>query len=54
MHEEEIKDCLNLMLESIELIEMRFQKIGSPEDFVNTAEGVTFLDAISREVASNR
>ena len=33
MHEEEIKDCLNLMLESIDLIEMRFQKIGSPDDF---------------------
>ena len=47
MHEEEIKDCLNLMLESIDLIEMRFQKIGSPDDFVLTSEGVTLLDAIS-------
>ena len=47
MHEEEIVDCLNLILESIKLIEFRFLKIRSPEDFVLSAEGVTILDAIS-------
>ena len=47
MHEEEIAECLNLMLESIKLIEFRFLKIRSPEDFVLSTEGVTVLDAIS-------
>lgn len=47
MHKEEIADCLNMMLESIKLIEIRFLKIRSPNDFVISAEGVTLLDAIS-------
>ncbi len=46
MHEQEIADCLDLMLESIELIESRFQKIASQEEFVQSAEGITLLDAI--------
>ena len=46
MHEEEIADCLCLMLESIKLIESRFQQIGSPGEFVQSSEGTTLLDAI--------
>jgi uncharacterized protein with HEPN domain len=47
MHEEEIADCLALMLDSIKLIERRFQKVGSPAEFVQSSDGVTLLDAIS-------
>ena len=47
MHEEEISDCLDLMLDSIKLIESRFQKVGSPGAFVQSSEGVTLLDAIA-------
>ena len=46
MHEAEIADCLALMLESIKLIESRFQQIGSPAEFVQSSEGTTLLDAI--------
>ena len=47
MHEDEIVDILDLMLESIKLIQERFSRIEVPDDFVSTSEGVTFLDAIS-------
>jgi uncharacterized protein with HEPN domain len=47
MHEEEIADCLALMLDSIKLIESRFQKVGSPGEFVQSSEGITLLDAIA-------
>lgn len=47
MHEEEIADYLDLMLESIELIESRFLKIGLPDEFVQSPNGITYLDAIS-------
>jgi uncharacterized protein with HEPN domain len=47
MHEEEITDYLEFMLESIELIESRFLKIAVPDDFVDSSNGSTFLDAIS-------
>ena len=39
MHEEEIAECLDLMLESGKLVENRFLKIRSPEDFVLSTEG---------------
>jgi len=47
MSEEEIVDILDLLLESIILVQERFSKITESEDFVSTWEGVTFLDAIS-------
>ncbi len=47
MLEEELFDYLELMLHSIELIESRFQKIRIPDDFVESSDGITFLDAIS-------
>jgi uncharacterized protein with HEPN domain len=47
MPEDEIADILDLMLESIRLIQERFRRIRVPDDFVSTPEGVTFLDAIS-------
>jgi len=47
MHEEEITDYLDLMLDSIKLIEIRFQKIHQPSEFVRSGDGITLLDAIS-------
>ena len=47
MSEEEIVDILDLLLESIILVQGRFSKIAESEDFVSTSDGVTFLDAIS-------
>jgi len=47
MHEDEILDHLDLMLESIELIEKRFSGLRLPEDFVDSLDGVTLLDAVS-------
>lgn len=47
MHEEELIDYLDLMLESVELIDKRFSRILSAEDFVLTPDGVTILDAVS-------
>ena len=51
MHEEEIAECLNLMLESIKLIEFRFLKIRSPEDFVLSTEGVTLAPSRFDKIA---
>ncbi len=47
MSEDEIINILDLILESISLVEVRFTKISESEDFVSTSEGVTLLDAIS-------
>ena len=47
MSEDEILDILDLMIEAISLVEVRFAKIGESEDFVSTPDGVTLLDAIS-------
>ena len=47
MHEEEITDYLDMMLDSIKLIEIRFQKIHQPSEFVRSGDGITLLDAIS-------
>ena len=47
MHEEEIADYLDLMLESIKLIENRFLKIQLADEFVQSGDGITLLDSIS-------
>jgi uncharacterized protein with HEPN domain len=47
MHENQIIDYLEIMLESIELIEERFSRIRASEDFVNSPDGVTILDSVS-------
>jgi uncharacterized protein with HEPN domain len=47
MHEEEIAEYLDLMIESIALIESRFLNIGFPDEFVQSSDGITFLDAIA-------
>ncbi len=47
MHEQEIADYLDLILESIKLLEGRFLKIRSPSEFMQSADGITLLDAIS-------
>ena len=47
MYEDEIFDCVELMLESIRLIESRYSKIRLPDEFVQSADGITLLDAIS-------
>jgi uncharacterized protein with HEPN domain len=40
-------DSVDLLAESIDLVQERFSRIRMAEDFVNTSEGVTLLDAIS-------
>jgi len=47
MSKDEIIDILDLMIESIHLVQERFSKLQVPDDFVLTPEGVTLLDAIS-------
>ena len=47
MSEEEIVDVLDLIIESIVLVQKRFAKISNSEDFVSTPDGVTLLDAVS-------
>lgn len=47
MSEEEIVDILDLIIESIDLVQKRFAKISDSEDFISTSDGVTILDAIS-------
>ena len=42
-----IRDNLQIILESIVLIEKRFSKINSADDFVSSADGVLILDAIA-------
>lgn len=47
MSNREIIDSLELMLESIRLVQERFVNIGKPDDFVLTSQGITLLDAIA-------
>ena len=47
MPKDEIVDHLDLMLQSAGLVEMRFSRVRVPEDFVTSADGVTFLDSVS-------
>ena len=42
-----IRDNLQIILESIILIENRFSKINSADDLVSSADGVLLLDAIA-------
>jgi len=42
-----IRDTLQIILESIVLIESRFSKISNADDFVSNAGGVLILDAIA-------
>jgi uncharacterized protein with HEPN domain len=47
MSKDEMIDRLDLIAESIDLVQERFSRIQVADDFVNTSEGVTLLDAIS-------
>ena len=47
MSEGEIVDIPDLMIESIDLVQKRFEEIHESDDFVSTSNGVTLLDAIS-------
>ena len=49
MSEDEVVDILDLLLESISLVQQRFSKITESEDFVSTSDGVTLLDAIKMD-----
>ena len=40
-------DYLKIILEAIDLIEKRFERIANPEDFVKSTDGVTLLDSVS-------
>ena len=42
-----IGDYLKIILEAIDLIEKRFERMTDPEDFVKSTDGVTLLDSIS-------
>ena len=44
MCKDEIIDNLDLIVESIQLVQERFTKIRVPDDFVLTSEGVILLD----------
>ena len=46
MSNNEILDNLDMMSESIHLVQSRFANILTPSDFVDSAEGVVLLDAI--------
>ena len=45
MSEEEIVDILDLIIESIDLVQKRFAKISDSADFISTSDGVIILDA---------
>ena len=47
MSEDEWVDMLDLILESIDLVRVRFAKISDSDDFVSTPDSVTLLDAIA-------
>jgi uncharacterized protein with HEPN domain len=47
MLEDVIRENLQIIIESIGLIEERFEKINSADDFVSNAHGTFVLDAIS-------
>ncbi len=47
MRDDIIRDNLQIILESIVLIENRFSKINSADDLVSSADGVLMLDAIA-------
>ena len=47
MPKDEITDILDLMVQSIHLVQDRFSKIGMPDDFILSPDGITLLDAIS-------
>ena len=42
-----VSDNLELILESIVLIEKRFSTIDAPDEFISSPDGVLILDAIS-------
>ncbi|RPI19642.1 MAG: hypothetical protein EHM58_01165 [Ignavibacteriae bacterium] len=47
MDDELVKDYLENISDSIEIIEERFKEIKSVDDFVNRPYGITLLDSIS-------
>ena len=47
MSKDQITDILDVMKQSIHLVQERFSKIEIPDDFVLSPEGVILLDAIS-------
>ena len=47
MYKDEVTDILDLMAQSIQLVQDRFSKIKTSDDFILSPEGITLLDAIS-------
>jgi len=47
MHSELVNQILEIINESIQMVENRFEEINDPENFVFSEDGVTLLDAIS-------
>ena len=50
MREDIIQDNLQIIMESIVLIENRFSKINSADDLVSSEGGVLILDAIAMRI----
>ena len=50
MFNEILLEKVNLVIESIELIEERFSSIKNPDDLVLSPQGVMVLDSISRRL----
>ena len=47
MPENEVIDLLDFMMQSIHLIQERFSKIYTPDEFILSPEGITVLDSIT-------
>jgi len=47
MYNSIVSDNLQIILESIILIEERFSKVDTPDKFVNSPEGVLLLDSVA-------
>ena len=48
-----VSDNLQILFESIILIEERFSKVDVPDKFVTSSEGVILLDAVAKKPLNN-
>jgi protein-tyrosine phosphatase len=53
MLEDVVRENLKVIIESLALIEERFEKINSADDFVSNSHGTFVLDAISMRALKN-
>lgn len=50
MLEDVIRDRLEIILESIEMIEQRIQNISSPNDFIKDDNGIMIMDSVAKRL----